>query len=79
MSSSCSASTKEAIEDGDVSVLVGSHVSRVIGRPAERIVWLDVETIGQNGARLKPFVSVNVIIMPFFIAALPRSSSLQHL
>lgn len=52
--------TEEAITEGVMCVLVSSPVITVMGRTAERVVWLDVETIGHNGVRLKPIVSVDV-------------------
>lgn len=70
---------KEMLTEDVVCVLAALPVARVMERPAEKMVLLEVQTIGQDKVRLKPIVSINVIGIPFFMTTLPRSSNLQPL
>lgn len=58
--------TEKAPTEGFVCVLVASPVAGVMERPSENIVWLELKIISEDGVRLKPIMSVNVISMAFF-------------
>lgn len=70
--------TEEAITEDVMCVLVKLPVAKVTRRPAERSEWLEVETIGQNGDRLKPILSTSLVSL-FSMTAMPRSSNIKPL
>lgn len=66
-----------AIKVDVVCALIAPPVARVMGRPAKKILWIEVETIGQDRVMQKPVVSFNIIGTLFFMTALQRSSNLH--
>ena len=61
--------TDPTITDGVICILQASHVSNMVAKPAERLVWLQKSTNTNGSVRLKPVATTNVIGMATILDA----------